>query len=378
MLDDIVRWTRANMVVNNPRVDFWPDAEMVGLRIAMFVGARFCFSGAYNKHFRRIPCILDFVMKPKDMDDTKKSKFFENLWYTLWHSTSFYWAASLFFTQSWRTDLYRGEFHVLFMGWKRQDMGADLHRWYSFEMAFWISSLVYLFLEKARKDFFIMLAHHLATSLLLAGSFLWNYWRIGLCVLLLHDVSDVFLYATKSGKDHLPRAVTEGLFVCLAISYFVLRMMIYPGVCVYTAIRTGYAPFVDPILATLFGAEPFPTDPEMIAAGVGCYSAPILLSVLFVLHCIWFTMIIQVAKKALRTSLHDTGDIRSDSDCSPVSSPVNQCAKPSREIEMKLAPEQGKNILRSRGPDSNTSANKLMAPSRNEKNVRHKKIDDDR
>ena len=51
-----------------------------------------------------------------------------------------------------------------------------------------------------RKDFAESLAHHVVTLALLYYSFYANFVRPGLIIMLLHDVSDIFLEAAKLAR----------------------------------------------------------------------------------------------------------------------------------------------------------------------------------
>eukprot|EP00392_Amoebophrya_sp_AT5.2_P008104 g8123.t1 len=370
MASQLWEWTQANLRVYNPRANFEDDVFLILTRVVLLLLLRFCFAGAYHRTLRKVPCALDFLTRShtKHKDGMSRAKYFENIWYTLWHTSASVWAFYLFFFASadaspsaglsgkneaaqvdaaapptrlhdgsdnaWRRDLYAGDFHVLFVPWREHLMSAATQDYYLWQSAFWTSSLIFLFAEKKRKDFVMMLIHHLATVSLVFFSYTWNYWRIGLLVLLLHDSVDIWLYAAKAFRDPdtFPKWVSELLFGVFALLFLVNRLLIYPVVCVYTAVRTGWAAFADPLFAALNlrlfgGSKPFPVDAEMRAAGAGFYSMPTLLAVLLVLHVIWYGIILRIVAKALKSSLHETGDVRSDSDCSPPSSP-----QPSRAV----------------------------------------------
>lgn len=69
---------------------------------------------------------------------------------------------------------------------------------YSVELGFYIFSIPYLlFFESKRKDFLVMLLHHACTSLLILLSFALNFMRVGLAIMFLHDVCDIFLETAK-------------------------------------------------------------------------------------------------------------------------------------------------------------------------------------
>jgi ceramide synthetase len=55
-------------------------------------------------------------------------------------------------------------------------------------------------LQVRRKDWLESMIHHIATVILLAYSYWVNFTRIGVMVLLLHDVGDIFLEAAKLAR----------------------------------------------------------------------------------------------------------------------------------------------------------------------------------
>ena len=52
-------------------------------------------------------------------------------------------------------------------------------------------------MDEVRKDFAIMIIHHVLTIVLLCFSYAVGYHKIGLCVLFVHDVTDIVLEYTK-------------------------------------------------------------------------------------------------------------------------------------------------------------------------------------
>lgn len=195
-------------------------------------------------------------------------------------------------------------------------MSPNIKLYYVVQLAFWCSALIYITFENKRSDFAQMLTHHIATILLVGWSLVWNYWRIGLVVLILHDVGDVFLYSTKASKESTVcrKQVTEALFVTFAVVFFVARLVVYPQV-VWVTFRTGFQAYLDPV----FGK--YDWDRDLVGNKAGNYSMPLLLGLLLCLHVFWFSLIIKIIVRTLKTSLDETGDIRSDSDASPSSSP---------------------------------------------------------
>jgi hypothetical protein len=72
---------------------------------------------------------------------------------------------------------------------------------YCVQTGFYIQAIHYLiFHEVRRKDWLESLIHHIVTVFLMSYSYYVNFTRIGIMVMLLHDVSDIFLEVAKLTK----------------------------------------------------------------------------------------------------------------------------------------------------------------------------------
>lgn len=79
------------------------------------------------------------------------------------------------------------------------------------------------FFQTVRKDFWVMFVHHIATSCLLGFSYICGFWRIGILVSLVHDVSDIFIQIAKLAKYLNYSFMCDIFFVLFAISFFLSR-----------------------------------------------------------------------------------------------------------------------------------------------------------
>ncbi|KND92238.1 Sphingosine N-acyltransferase LAG1 [Tolypocladium ophioglossoides CBS 100239] len=72
--------------------------------------------------------------------------------------------------------------------------------YYLFQAAYWAQQALVMLLgmEKPRKDFKELVAHHIVTLALIALSYCFHFTYIGIAVYLTHDVSDLFLALSKS------------------------------------------------------------------------------------------------------------------------------------------------------------------------------------
>ncbi|KAJ5907912.1 hypothetical protein N7495_000594 [Penicillium taxi] len=72
--------------------------------------------------------------------------------------------------------------------------------YYLFEAAYWAQQALVMFLrmEKPRKDYKELVAHHIVTLALIALSYRFHFTYIGVAVYTTHDISDFFLAVSKS------------------------------------------------------------------------------------------------------------------------------------------------------------------------------------
>ena len=85
-------------------------------------------------------------------------------------------------------------------GYPNHAVPWDVHWYYMIELGYCWSSFAFAYLDKRhKKDFWQMIVHHCTTLVLQYLSWMLNFMRVGAFVLLIHDVSDIFLqvYLTK-------------------------------------------------------------------------------------------------------------------------------------------------------------------------------------
>jgi hypothetical protein len=170
--------------------------------------------------------------------------------------------------------------------------------YYLFELGAYFHQLAWT--ETNRSDSLEMVIHHLITIALLLSSHVLNFVRIGVTVLLLHDISDIFLeaakcfnYMSKVKGQEWATSVCDSLFAIFALSFFGLRLVVYPYWIFYTS-------YID--ANEKFGKDWFGFD-------VYFY----LLLSLQALHIFWFYLITRMIYRLLTTGIEK--DERSDDDC---------------------------------------------------------------
>lgn len=76
---------------------------------------------------------------------------------------------------------------------------AEFKFYYLFEAAYWAQQAIVMLLgmEKRRKDFMELVAHHIVTLALIALSYRFHFTYMGIAVYITHDISDFFLAVSR-------------------------------------------------------------------------------------------------------------------------------------------------------------------------------------
>jgi len=164
-----------------------------------------------------------------------------------------------------------------------------------------------------------MFVHHIATILLIAGSHVMNYQRIGILVLYVHDASDITVdllkltnYLDLAGNNGPP--IVEAVFATNLVSWIYYRLWIYPmhvlngsffiGHRTIATIQPGQLIIRDstPGGTGLFGTGWVINEPFPLWTFTNC-----LLFLLLFLHSWWFLLFLRLAVKLLFQPAHEAG-----------------------------------------------------------------------
>ncbi|XP_014754223.1 ASC1-like protein 3 isoform X2 [Brachypodium distachyon] len=120
-------------------------------------------------------------------------KFSESTWKLTYYASVQAWVLLIIKQEPWSLDTMQ-----YFDGWPNQPIPSLLTLFYMCQCGFYIYSIFALIAwETRRKDFAVMMSHHVVTSVLIGYSYLTGFFRIGTIILALHDASDVFLETAK-------------------------------------------------------------------------------------------------------------------------------------------------------------------------------------
>lgn len=148
------------------------------------------------------------------------------------------------------------------------------------ELAYYVSGLgCHFTIETPRKDFVEMAIHHVVTIVLITSCIVFRLERIGLLVLVVHDVADIFLESGKMCNYLGMDDGSTGFFVLLIITWIISRLYYFPVKVIRSVYYEHYLMFDAPY----------------------CFYFTWLLCVLLVLHVYWFYLILKSFRKSLKS-----------------------------------------------------------------------------
>ncbi|KAJ3682662.1 hypothetical protein LUZ60_012889 [Juncus effusus] len=227
-------------------------------------------------------------------EETKRAKivkFSESMWKLTYYVIVQGWVLLIIKQEPWSLDTKQ-----YFAGWPNQHLKFSVMLFYMCQCGFYVYSIFALVAwETRRKDFAVMMSHHIVTTTLITYSYLTGFFRIGTIILALHDTSDVFLEAAKLFKYCEKEVAASFCFGLFAVSWLLLRLFYFP----FWIIRTSSYECVE----SLKHLEKFPTTLY--------YIFNTMLMTLLVFHMYWWKLIFNMILKQLNNKGQVGEDVRS-------------------------------------------------------------------
>ena len=293
-------------------IEYSSDKHTFVVSLIVITISRLLLAGVYRKSLAsRLPkSLFGRILAPKFLSDDKKRKLHENVFYTIWHTLSFFIVLFSVRSEPWFEQMIASrDSGWSVYGWPHvfSDLETSL---YMFELAFWVSCLLFMAVETVRKDFKEMLIHHISTIVLISISYMYGFVRIGFVVLLVHDIGDIFLYSAKSFNYMKFEYTTNVLFGAFVVVFFFSRLVVFTFV-----VRSAW-----------LGALNY--YPQMNGtAERGAAILPLLLIVLQLLHYMWFGLIVRMIYRMIFKENNAQKDIRSDDESDVDKTPVRKSGK---------------------------------------------------
>uniref|UniRef100_A0A2P2KGF5 Uncharacterized protein MANES_10G071500 n=2 Tax=Rhizophora mucronata TaxID=61149 RepID=A0A2P2KGF5_RHIMU len=259
-----------------------------------FVAARFLLDRFI---FRVLAIWLVRTKATPKLDEATRAtivKCRESMWKLMYYGAVELFVLKITYNEPWFRDT-----GAYFKGWPDQELKIPLKLFYMCQCGFYIYSIAALLTwETRRKDFSVMMSHHVITVVLIGFSYITRFFRVGSIVLALHDASDVFMEAAKIFKysgSELGASICFGLF---AISWLMLRLIFFP----IWVIKSTSIDFLNVL------------DASKVYDRSLYYLFNTMLLMLLVFHIYWWVLICYMIRRQLGNRGKVGEDIRSDSE----------------------------------------------------------------
>lgn len=298
---------RANLTWPEWEVESAPvvsDLAVLPLFALVFLVVRFCldkliFESLGRRFITGYAVSLKLSGDETEANRKKLVKFKESSWKCVYYLTAEVLALVVTFHEPWFTTTKHFWVGPGDRRWPDQVTKVKLKGLYGFAGGFYLYSIfALLFWETRRSDFGVSMSHHVATLMLIVFSYLAKLARVGSVILAVHDASDVFLEIGKLTKYSGLVVIPSIAFVLFAISWVILRLIIFPFVIIRS---TSYE-----LLQYV--------DKSMAEGPIYYYFFNSLLITLQVMHIYWWILIWRMIMKQIQDRGKISDDVRSDSD----------------------------------------------------------------
>ncbi|XP_035542728.1 LAG1 longevity assurance homolog 2-like [Juglans regia] len=264
-----------------------------------FVVARFSLDKLI---FRRLAIrLLSNGTVPLKTDEATRVKFVkcsESMWKLTYYAAVEACILKITYNEPWLMDR-KGYFR----GWPNQELLLPLKLFYMCQCGFYVYSIAALLTwETRRKDFSVMMSHHVITIALIGYSYITSFFRIGSVILALHDASDIFMEAAEVFKYSEKELAASVFFGFFAVSWLILRLVFFPlWVIKASRFALRVIDFNSPDVALAY--------PTLLY-----YVFNTMLLMLLVFHIYWWVLICSMIQRQLKNRGKVGEDIRSDSE----------------------------------------------------------------
>lgn len=278
--------------------DFGPDNPKFNdiyyslLTAGFLMLVRFLLEVALFRPFGRYMCYRGEKdggdsIKSKRVKDKTVLKIAEGMW-----RLSFYTFSAIygFFFVLWDKPYRHDTMHGLYE-YPHHPVASEEWWLYNIELGFYVSLVITQMIDTKRKDFWQMFIHHIVTIVLIVLSWACNFHRIGVLVMVIHDVADIPLEGAKLAKYCQYQRLADLIFAIFTLTWIYSRCYLLPTRVIYYTSHAALS------IVPIFPAY---------------YIFNSLLCALQLLHIAWTWLIIRIVFYALKND--GMRDLRSDSE----------------------------------------------------------------
>ncbi|PYH96585.1 ceramide synthase membrane component [Aspergillus ellipticus CBS 707.79] len=192
-----------------------------------------------------------------------------------------------------RSDLWYFNTTAMFEGFPHREHEGVFKAFYLLEASYWAQQAIVLLLmlEKPRKDFKELVAHHIITLALIGLSYRFHFAHMGIAVYITHDISDFFL-ATSKTFNYLELLITAPYFGFFVVMWIYLRH--YLNLKILWAVLTEFR---------TVGPFELNWETQQYKCWISQYITFALLASLQAVNLFWLFLILRILKNYLFTNI---------------------------------------------------------------------------
>ena len=226
--------------------------------------------------------------------ETKQARFTEQGYAVLyWGSAAALGLYVMSFQDSWWFNL-----EHLWLKYPHWQMRSELKLYYLLQFSFWLQQalVMLLRLEKPRKDYYELIAHHLVTLWLIGWSYLINLTMIGTTVFVCMDIPDTWLGFSK--------ALNYMSLDSAAVVVFALFMVVWTYFRIYLSAATLHSVWYQFELIPRYAREWEPEKGWWLVSWMK-YQIFAPLFLLLLLNLFWYVLMWRIMIRAIRGIVAD-------------------------------------------------------------------------
>jgi len=219
-MDPITSFSYFTELEFSPILESWNKNPFLYHYIIPFICVLFGSRYAFLHSVRRISLKKAFPL----METKHEKEFWSSLFYVLCLITAVTFGEMTTGSEPWRTD-----YVLCYVGWPSQQVHSyGIKLYYTFCFSFYMYSLILLFVEEKKKDFFAMALHHIVTMITIFLSGYVEHYRIGVCIMMLFDYCDIALEVAKLFNKTKEDTACILTFTAFVILWTRNRLYLYP------------------------------------------------------------------------------------------------------------------------------------------------------
>jgi len=161
-------------------------------------------------------------------------KFLESCYRCTHFAIAWIWGLSILLQHNWHLDTKR-----LWVNFPH-GMSAGEFFYLLYQLAFYVYSFfATTFVDARRKDWTLLITHHLVTVLLMAYAWIWGFVRVSIVILVCLDTGVVFLEFAKCSRYLRLDGYAYLFFTLLVIFWIVFRLYFFWAVPIRSALTEG-------------------------------------------------------------------------------------------------------------------------------------------